>query len=93
MTPGGENVLILFQQENTGRDTIAKLIRDLADMGNGQLAFAVRCMRCRHKAVLLPMSLAMRLGMAYPIELIYGRLVCSRCGARGEALDVGMVGR
>jgi hypothetical protein len=51
-------------------------------MGKGKLAFGVRCMRCRHKAVLLPMSLAMRFG-----------LVCSKCGATGGALDVVMVGR
>jgi hypothetical protein len=47
-------------------------------------------MRCKHKAVLLPMSLAMRFGMVHPIECVYGQLVCSQCGARGEALDVGI---
>jgi hypothetical protein len=62
-------------------------------MGNGKLAFAVRCMRCKNKAVLLPMSPAMRFGMAQPIERMYGQLVCSKCWARGEALNVGMVGR
>jgi hypothetical protein len=81
------------QQEAAGRSAIAKLIRDLVDMGKGKLAFSVRCGRCKHKAVLLPMSLAMRFGMAHPIERVYGQLVCSKCGARGGALDVGMVGR
>jgi hypothetical protein len=80
------------QRESAGINTIAKIIRDLADMGNGKLAFSVRRIRCQHKAVLLPMSLAMRFGMAYAIERVYAGLVCSHCGARGEALDVGMVG-
>jgi hypothetical protein len=35
-------------------------------MGNGKLALSVRCLRCRHKALLLPMSLAMRVGTTYP---------------------------
>jgi hypothetical protein len=64
-----------------------------ADLGNGKLAFSGRCVRCKHKAVLQPMSLAMRFGMAHQIERVYGQLVYSKRGARGEALDVGMVGR
>jgi hypothetical protein len=34
----------------------------------------------RHKAVLLPMSPAMRVGTNYPLKSIYLRLVCKRCG-------------
>jgi DNA-directed RNA polymerase subunit RPC12/RpoP len=77
LTAGVGTVLILFSTEKLPGDAIAKLIRDLADMGKGKLAFAVRCERCRHKAVLLPMSLAIRFGMAHPIEDVYRRLVCA----------------
>jgi hypothetical protein len=42
----------------------------------------VRCLRCRHKALLLPVSLAMRVGTNYPLERLYRRLVYKRCGGR-----------
>jgi DNA-directed RNA polymerase subunit RPC12/RpoP len=75
-----------------GETPIARAVRNLEDMGNGRLAFSVRCLRCRHKA-LLPMGLALRLGTAYPIEGVYRRLKCKRCGARGDYLDISLVGR
>jgi hypothetical protein len=81
------------QSENAGRNAIAKLIRDLAEWGTASSPSPSGVMPCKHKTMLLPMSLAMRFGMAHPIERVYGQLVCSKCGARGEALDVGMVGR
>jgi hypothetical protein len=62
-------------------------------MGNGKLALSVRCLRCRHQALLLPMSLAMRVGTNYPLERLYRRLRCKRCGARGDYLDISLVGR
>jgi hypothetical protein len=63
---------------------IARVIRDLEDMGNGKLALSVRCLRYRHKAVLLPMSLAMLIGTNYPLERMYRRLRCPRCERRRE---------
>jgi DNA-directed RNA polymerase subunit RPC12/RpoP len=72
---------------------LPRAVRNLEDMGNGKLALSVRCPRCRHKAVLLPMSLAMRVGTNYPLEALYRRLVCKRCGGRGDYLDISLVGR
>jgi hypothetical protein len=68
-------------------------VRNLEDMGNDKLALSVRCLCCRNKAVLLPMSLAMRVGTAYPLEALYRRLVCKRCRGRGDYLDISLVGR
>jgi hypothetical protein len=39
------------------------------------------------------MGLAMRVGTNYPLEALYRRLVCKRCGGRGDYLDISLVGR
>jgi hypothetical protein len=75
------------------RTAVATLMHDLQDMGRAGFAFAVRCLRCRHKAVLLPIGLAMKLGTAFPIDRVRARLVCSKCGARGPWIDVDRVTR
>jgi hypothetical protein len=85
--------LFVPNTEPPGRNAIARAVRNLEDMGNGKLALSVHCLRCRRKAVLLPMSLAMRVGTNYPLEGIYRRLVCKRCGGRGDYLDISLVGR
>jgi hypothetical protein len=70
-------------------------LRCAQSRGHGErwLALSVRCLRCRHKAVLLPISLAMRVGTAYPLEALYRRLVYKRCGGRSDYLDISLVGR
>lgn len=59
-------------------------------MGNGKLALSVSCRRYRHKALLLPMSLAMRVA-----RLIRSRLcTAGSCAsaAAGDYLDISLVG-
>jgi hypothetical protein len=79
-------------EEIAERNAVARASRNLKDMGNGKLTLSVRCLRCRQKAVLLPMNLAMRVGTNYPLQALYRRLVCKRCGGGGDYLDISLVG-
>jgi hypothetical protein len=86
----GWNVLFLF---SGAAIAATSYVRTLEDVGKGKLAFQVRCLRRRHKALLMPLSLAMRFGVNFPVEAMYRRLKCTRCGARSDYVDVTLVGR
>jgi DNA-directed RNA polymerase subunit RPC12/RpoP len=64
------------------------------DLAKEQLALAVTCRRCDHRATVQPTTLAAgRHGHNYPLSQAKARLKCSECGAKGEMLKIDVVGR
>lgn len=65
--------------------------RSLRDVAEAKAALQVTCRRCRHRVVLLPITLAERLGPAFPVDELAKRLRCDECRGRGMASVVELV--
>lgn len=59
--------------------------KSLRDVAVAKAALAVTCRRCHHQSVLMPVSLAERLGADFPVEKLAARLRCTGCQGRGMA--------
>ena len=64
----------------------------LGDLLVSRLNLIVRCLECRHGAIVNPFELAQRLGYDCRIDALSRRLKCSRCGEkriRAEPMEPG----
>jgi hypothetical protein len=65
--------------------------RTLRDVAAAKAALQVTCRRCHHRAVLLPIDLAERLGADFQVDRLAGRLRCEGCRGRAMATVLELV--